>query len=120
MYLFYVNPCDEDEKLTSKSKVDLACLPPCHSALRPPVQLVNLYKGADEPILKKPKPCDDRSCSPILPDSRAAPGHWEEEEEEEEEDEDKFDSSHPLTLILSVKAIVNDVLTIITLKPMRG
>ena len=25
----------EDEKLASKSKVDLACLPPCHSVLKP-------------------------------------------------------------------------------------
>ena len=47
----------EEEKLTSKSKVDLARLPPCHSALKPHVQRVNdrvaLYKRAEEPILEK-------------------------------------------------------------------
>ena len=45
----------EDEKRTSKSKVDLARLPPCHSALKSLVQCmiqrVALYKRADEPIL---------------------------------------------------------------------
>ena len=47
----------EDEKLTSKPKVDLARLPPCHSALKPHLQRVNhgitLYKRADESILGK-------------------------------------------------------------------
>ena len=53
----------EDEKLISKPKVDLAHLPPCHSALKPHLQRVNhrvvLYKRADESILEKPKPYDD-------------------------------------------------------------
>ena len=53
----------EDEKLTSKSRVDLARLPPCHSALNPHIQRVNyratLYKRADQPILEKPKPYDE-------------------------------------------------------------
>jgi hypothetical protein len=53
----------EDEKLTSKSKVDLARLPPCHSALKPHIQRANhrvaLYKRADEPILEKLKPYDE-------------------------------------------------------------
>ena len=51
---------DENEKLTSKSKVDLARLPPCQSALKQHVNRVNhricLYKRADIPILEKPKP----------------------------------------------------------------
>ena len=50
----------EDEKLTSKLKVDLASLPPCHPALNPHLQQVNhrvaLYKRADESILKKTNP----------------------------------------------------------------
>ncbi|KAK2174513.1 hypothetical protein NP493_798g02020 [Ridgeia piscesae] len=45
----------EDEKLTSKSKVDLAPLPRCHSALKSHLQRVNhrvaLYKRADKSIL---------------------------------------------------------------------
>ena len=53
----------EDEKLTSKTRVDLVRLPPCHSALKPHVLRVNhrvaLYTRADEPILEKPKPYDD-------------------------------------------------------------
>ena len=50
---------DEDEKLTSKSKVDLPHLPPFHSALKPHFQRVNhrvaFNKRADEFILDKPK-----------------------------------------------------------------
>ena len=53
----------EDKKLTSKSKVDLARLPPCNSALRPHIQRVNhrvcLYKRADNLIAQKPQPCDE-------------------------------------------------------------
>ena len=53
----------EDEKLTSRSKVDLARLPPCQSALKPHIQRVNhrsaLYKRANEAILEKPNPYDD-------------------------------------------------------------
>ena len=53
----------EDKKLTSKSKVDLARLPPCHSTLKPHLQRVNyrvtLCKCAEESILEKPKPFDD-------------------------------------------------------------
>lgn len=52
----------EDKKLTSKSKVDLARLPPCQSALEPHIQRVNyrvaLYRRADQPILEKPRPYD--------------------------------------------------------------
>lgn len=48
----------ENEKLTSKSKVDLARLPPCQFALTPHVWRVNhrlcLYKRANVPILEKP------------------------------------------------------------------
>ena len=50
----------EDEKLTSKSKVNLTPLPRCHSALKPHLQRVKhrvaLYKRADESILEKTKP----------------------------------------------------------------
>ena len=53
----------EDEKLTSKLKVDLARLPPCHPALMSHIQRVNhrvaLYKHADESILEKPNPYED-------------------------------------------------------------
>ena len=53
----------EDEKLTSKPKVDLARLPLCHSALKPHLQQFNhrvtLYKRADESFLENPKPYDD-------------------------------------------------------------
>ena len=55
----------EDEKLTSKLKVDLARLPPCHPALKPHIQRVNhrvaLYKRADESILEKPNPYDNNN-----------------------------------------------------------
>uniref|UniRef100_UPI00358EE7FF uncharacterized protein n=1 Tax=Myxine glutinosa TaxID=7769 RepID=UPI00358EE7FF len=103
----------EDKKLTSKSKVDLARLPPCHSALKPHVQRVNhrvaLYKRADEAILEKPKPYDEGqgwmrtdgvlksvwSCGPVLPTSLVDlldTGEREQEEEEDEEGEDELDS----------------------------
>ena len=53
----------EDEKLTSKPKVDLARLPPCHPALNTHLQRMNhrvaLYKRADESILENPNPYDD-------------------------------------------------------------
>ncbi len=96
----------EDEKLTSKSKIDLARLPPCHSALKPHVQRVNhrvaLYKQADEPILCTPKPYEDGqgwmgtdegvlepvwSCGHILPTSLVDLLDTVDLEEEEEEDE---------------------------------
>ena len=53
----------EDEKLTSKSKIDLVRFPPCHSALKPHLQRLNhhvaLYKHVVEAILAKFKPYDD-------------------------------------------------------------
>ena len=53
----------EDQKLTSKPKVDLARLLPCHLALKPNIQRVNqrvaLFNRADESILEIPNPCDD-------------------------------------------------------------
>ncbi|KAK2164989.1 hypothetical protein NP493_1387g00044 [Ridgeia piscesae] len=53
----------EDEKFTSKSKIDLVRLPPCHSALKPHLQRLNhcvaLYKHSDESILEQPNPYDD-------------------------------------------------------------
>ena len=52
----------EDEKLTYKSKIDLARLPSCHSILKPHLQRVNhrvaLYNHADESILEKPNSYD--------------------------------------------------------------
>ncbi|KAK2189621.1 hypothetical protein NP493_101g08000 [Ridgeia piscesae] len=74
----------EDEKLTSKSKIDLVRLPPCHSALKPHLQRLNhhvaLNKRADESILGKFDGqgwirTEDRvlesvwSCGPVLPNS---------------------------------------------------
>ena len=53
----------EDEKLTSKTKVDVARLPPCHPAFKPHLLRVNhrvaLYKRADESILEKTNSYDD-------------------------------------------------------------
>ena len=96
----------EEEKLTSKSKVDLARLPPCHSALKPHFQLVNhrvaLYKRADEFILEKPNPYDDSqgwirtedgvleplwTCSAALPNSLVV--FWDNGDRDDEEDEEE-------------------------------
>ena len=98
----------EDKKLTSKSKVDLARLPPCHSALKPRLQRVNnrvaLYNHADESILEKTNHYDDGqgwirtedvALEPVLSCGAAVPnslvdlldiGDCEEEEVEEEEE----------------------------------
>ena len=98
-----------DEKLTSKSKVDLARLPPCHSALKQHLQRMNyrvaLYKRADESILKRPY--DDGQgwirtedgllepgwfCGAALPNTLVTlldTGDLDEEKEEEEENEDE-------------------------------
>ena len=50
----------EDEKLSSKSKVDFSRLPPCQAALQPYIERVNhravLYKRASEAIVETPKP----------------------------------------------------------------
>lgn len=101
----------EDKHLTSKSKVDLARLPPCHSALKPHLQRVNhrvaLYKRAHEAIVERPKPYDDGqgwimsadgvleplwSCSPVLPmsliDLMTADDHELKDVEEEEGERD--------------------------------
>ena len=75
----------DDEKVTSKSNVDIARLPSWRSALKPHVWRVNhrvaLYKRAEERILEKPNPYDDGkgwlrtddvvlglawSCGPVL------------------------------------------------------
>ena len=100
----------EDEKLTSKPKVELARLPPCHPTLKPHLQRVNhrvaFYKRADESILEKPNPYDDGqgwirteggvlepvwSCDAALPNSLVDlldTGYCEDEEEEEEENDE--------------------------------
>ncbi len=58
-------------------------------------------------------------CRPVLPNSLVdlldTGDREEEEDEEEEENEGEFDF-----VTISVKAIVNDDLTIIILKPMRS
>ncbi|KAK5923027.1 hypothetical protein CgunFtcFv8_000033 [Champsocephalus gunnari] len=103
----------QDDKLTAKSKVDLARLPPCYDALKPHVQRVNhrvaLYKRSDESILEKPNPYDEEqgwmrtggvlrpvwSCGPVLPTSLVYlldTTEREQEDEEEEEEEEEFDS----------------------------
>lgn len=111
----------EGKKLTTKSKVDLARLPPCCASLQPHNNRANhracLYKRADEAIVEKPKPYEDGqgwrktdegvlepvwTLGPILPTSlidlleaRVEENKKMEEEdgEEEEEEEDmEFDS----------------------------
>ena len=101
----------EDQKLASRSKVDLARLSPCRSVLKPHIQRVNhlaaLYKRANGSILEKPNPYDDGqgwvnthegvlepvwSCGPIMPTSLVdllvtCDREVVEEEEEEREDE---------------------------------
>jgi hypothetical protein len=105
----------EDKKLTAKSKVDLARLPPCQSALEPHVQRVNyrvaLYKRADQPLLEKPKPYDERqgwirtdqgvleplwSRGPVLPTSlvdflTTGDREAEDEVDDDEGEDDEFD-----------------------------
>ena len=99
----------EDKKLTSKSKVDLARIPPCQASLSPHNQRVNhrfaLYKRAHEAIVEKPKPYDAGqgwmrnddgvlepvwNCKPILPTSLIDLLETVEDlsDESEEEDED--------------------------------
>jgi hypothetical protein len=112
------------ETLTSKSKVDLARLPPCKSALKPHVQRVNhrvaLYKRADQQNPEKPKPYDGEqgwmrteegvlepvwSYGSVLPtslvelldtDDLEDEDEAEEEHEEEDdlEDEDEAEEEH--------------------------
>ena len=115
----------ENEKLTSKSKVDLARLPPCHSALKQHVHRVNhrmcLYKRADIPILAKPKPYDPGqgwmktddgvleplwSSNPVLPES-LVDLLGTVESEDDDADEDEFDLDD-LTLILEMKVMMSE------------
>ena len=53
----------DDQRLSTKSKVDLLRLLSCHSALKPHIQHVNhraaLYKRAHQAIFEKPKPYDE-------------------------------------------------------------
>lgn len=100
----------ENEKLTSKSKVDLARLPPCQSALKQHVNRVNhricLYKRADIPILEKPKPYDQGqgwtrtnegvleplwSSVPVLPKSLVDLMGTVEEQLDGEQEEDDYE-----------------------------
>ena len=54
----------DDLTLTSKSKIDLARLPPCFSNLLPHIYRVShrlaFYKPADEPFVKSPNLYDDK------------------------------------------------------------
>ena len=57
------------------------------------------------------------SCGPVLQNSLVDlldTGDLEEKEDEEEKNDEEFD------LTISVKAMVNDDLTIVIFKPMRG
>ena len=53
----------DDERLTTKSRVDLSRLPPCRDSLSAHIHSVNhrlaLYKRADEPLIEKPNPFDE-------------------------------------------------------------
>ena len=106
----------EDERLTSKSKIDLGRLPPwspCYSALKPNIQRVNhrvaLYKRAAQAIIEKPKPFEQDQgwtmtddgilepnwcCGKVLPaalvDILVSPVD-ENNDDEEEEGEEEFD-----------------------------
>lgn len=101
----------EDEKLTTKSKVDLSRLPPCRDNLVPHIARVNYrvanYKRANVPIFWCPKPYDLGqgwlkteegilepvwSCGPILPPTLVdLLEETVEEEENEEEEEQELD-----------------------------
>lgn len=104
----------EDEKLITKSKTDLARLPPCRNNLIPHIGWVNYrlanYKRANQPQFDKPKPHDDGqgwmlteegvleplwSCGPILPSSLIdLIEEVFEEEDGEEEDNLGIDYDH--------------------------
>ena len=103
----------EDERLTSKSKIDLGRLPPCYSALKPHIQRPNhrvaLYKRAAQAIIEKPKPFEQDQGWTITDDGILEP-NWccckvlpaalvdilvstvdENNDDEEEEGEEEFD-----------------------------
>ena len=99
-----------DKSLTSKSKVDFSCLPPCWSALEPRLHRVNhrvaLYKRANQPIIERPAPYDDKqgwmlsdgfltpiwSYGPVLPTSMVDLLNTidMDDEDDEEEEDDEF------------------------------
>ena len=100
----------DDERLTIKSKVDLACLPPCKKNLIPHVHRVNHrlanYKRANQATYWRPKPSDEGqgweknvhgvlepvwSCGPILPTLLTDIIETIEEEETFEEEVEEFD-----------------------------
>ena len=105
----------EDETLNSKSKVDLARIPPCLDSLIPHSQRCNhrlaCHKRAHQAIIEKPKPYDTDQgwCKveggslepvwtkgPVLPLSLIElldSGDWDDEDEEDEsiDYEDIFD-----------------------------
>ena len=62
----------QNEKLTSKSKVDLARIPPCLNSLKPHIERVNYrvacLKKAHTPIFEAPKP-DEESIGWITNDA---------------------------------------------------
>jgi len=114
----------EDKKLASKSKVDLACLRPCHSALKPHLQWLNQPYIPGVSVLTNPSWKNQNPtmmgkggygvmepiwfCGAALPSSLVdllvTGDHEEEEEEEEEENEE----GRVMTLTISVKVMVKD------------
>jgi hypothetical protein len=108
----------EDETLSSKSKIDLAKIPPCQDSLIPHCQRSNhrlaCHKRANEHIIEKPKPYDQDqgwekvndgvlepvwSKGPILPLSLIdlLDSDWDLDDENEDDDyidyEDIFDDN---------------------------
>ena len=95
----------EDERLTSKSKIDLGRLPLCYSALKPHIQRVNhrvvLYKRAAQAIIEQDQGwtiIDDGilepnwCCGKVLPAALVdiLVGTVDENDDEEEEGEEEF------------------------------
>lgn len=100
----------DDERLSIKSKVDLARLPPCKKNLIPHVHRVNHrlanYKRANQATYWRPNPSDEAqgweknthgvlepvwSCGPILPTRLTDIIETIEEDETFEDEEEDFD-----------------------------
>lgn len=111
----------DDDKLSTKSKVDLSRLPPCKDSLIPHIQRVNhriaLYKRANQATFPHPKPHDDGqgwekkhgilepvwSCGPIMPQTLVdliEPVTNELEKDAEDEDEEDEDVDYEYEDIL--------------------
>ena len=110
----------QNEKLTSKSKVDLARIPPCLNSLKPHIERVNYrvacLKEAHTPIFDTPKPDEEGkgwltndagdlepiwSYGTVLPPSLVDLLEDDEEEDDEEEgDESLVEEDYDLDEIL--------------------